>query len=128
MNPSRALAVAWLLLCLGLLAGCERPVPDAYRDYVGHWRGEGMLLVISGNGHGDYERVQDRSRTSIEGPVHGFDGRSFRIGIGPLSAGFEVQRPPHLDDDGRWRMTVDGVELIRVDILPVEPGQDSLSL
>lgn len=128
MRPARALAAALLLMWLALLAGCERPVPEAYRDYVGHWRGEGMLLVISEHGHGDYERVEGRSRTSIEGPVHGFDGRAFRIGLGPLSAGFEVQRPPHLDDGGRWRMNVDGVELIRVDVLPAEPGQASLPL
>lgn len=128
MSPARALAAVWLLLCLAIATGCERPVPASYRDYVGHWRGDGMLLVISGHGHGDYERVQDRVRTSIEGPVHGFDGRGFRIGMGPLSAGFVVQRPPHLGGDGRWRMTVDGVELVRVDILPAEPGGNALSL
>ena len=121
----RAAALAGLVL---LLAACERPVPDGFRDYVGHWRGENMLLVISESGHGDYERVNGRERVSIEGPVHGFDEGGFRIGIGPLSAGFDVEVAPHRDEDGRWRMTVDGVELVRVDILPVGPERDSLSL
>ena len=116
-----------LLCLLALLAACAEPVPEAYGDYVGHWRGDGVRLVIRADGHADYDRVQDRSHFSLEGNVHGFDGTGFRIGLGPLSAGFRVQRPPHLQD-GRWRMTVDGVELTRVDILPVEPGQDSLRL
>lgn len=124
---ARGAAAGWLAACV-LLAGCERPVPEAHRDYVGHWRGDSMLLVISEGGHGDYERVRDRERVSIEGPVHGFDDDGFRIGIGPLGADFEVQSPPTLGEDGRWRMTVDGVELMRVDILPVGPDRDSLSL
>ena len=84
---ARGAAAGWLAACL-LLAGCERPVPEAHRDYVGHWRGDSMLLVISEGGHGDYERVRDRERVSIEGPVHGFDDDGFRIGIGPLGADF----------------------------------------
>ena len=124
----RALRAAALCGLVLLLAACERPVPDAHLDYVGHWRGENMLLVISADGHGDYERVSGRERVSIEGPVHGFDEDGFRIGIGPLSAGFEVQSPPTRGEDGRWRMTVDGVELMRVDILPIGAGRESLSL
>ena len=124
---SAGLPLRWfaaLLLALGL-AGCEQPVPASHEAYVGHWRGEGMLLVIQPNGHGDYERVQGRQRTSIEGPVHAFADGSFKIGIGMLSAEFKVQSPPQLVE-GRWRMTVDEVELVRIDILPVEPGQDTL--
>ncbi len=116
-----------LLLLLALLAACAEPVPEAYRDYVGHWRGDGMRLVIRVDGHADYDRVQDRSHVSIEGNAHSFDAHGFRIGIGPLSASFTVQRGPQLRD-GRWRMTVDGVELTRVDILPVEAGKDHLRL
>ena len=119
-------APAWLLALL-LLAACSRPLPPEYADYAGHWRGEGVLLVIRKDGHADYEHVQDGVRTSIEGPVHGFDGRSFRIGLGPLGARFEVQEPPHLED-GRWRMTVDGRPLWRVEILPVRADQETLRL
>jgi hypothetical protein len=116
-----------LLLLLALLAACAEPVPVAHGEYVGHWHGEGMRLVIRADGHADYDRVQGESRVSIEGSAHSFSEHGFRIGLGPLSASFEVQRRPHLAE-GRWRMTVDGVELTRVEILPVEAGQEKLRL
>ncbi|MBW8310507.1 MAG: hypothetical protein K0M64_00610 [Rhizobium sp.] len=118
---------ALLALAFLLLAACTQPLPAAYADYAGHWRGEGVLLVIAPNGHADYERVREGMRTSIEGPVHGFSASGFRIGLGPLSANFEVQVPPHLAG-GRWRMTVDGIELTRVEILPVEAERETLRL
>lgn len=126
MTPLKGLDRIALLSLLTLLVACAEPVPEAYRDYVGHWRGEGMRLVIRADGHADYDRVQDRSHVSIEGTA-GFEGDGFRIGVGPLSADFKVQRGPRLED-GRWRMTVDGVELTRIDILPVESGHDRLRL
>ena len=127
MKP-RALPVpALLALALLLLAACTRPLPADYADYAGHWRGEGVLLVIAANGHADYERVREGMRTSVEGPAHGFGPDGFKIGLGPLSARFEVQVPPHFAD-GRWRMTVDGVELTRVEILPVQADRESLRL
>jgi hypothetical protein len=122
-----ATAPRWLLLvaCLWLVA-CAKPVPVDYASYVGHWRGDGTLLVIRPDGHADYERVTGKSRISIEGACHSFTDRGFKIGMGLLSASFEVTQPPR-QVDGRWRMTVDGVELTRVDILPIvptgEPGE-----
>ena len=107
----------WLAACLWLL-GCARPVPADYANYVGHWRGDGTLLVIRADGHADYERVTGKSRLTIEGACHSFTESGFKIGMGLLSAHFEVTHPPRRVD-GRWRMTVDGVELTRVDILPV---------
>jgi len=119
---------AWLsLLLLTLLAGCTKPLPPDYVQYAGHWRGDGVLLVIGKNGHADYEHVREGMRTSIEGPIHSLDDTGFSIGIGPLSARFDVQASPHLSE-GRWRMTVDGIELWRVDILPVQADQDTLRL
>jgi hypothetical protein len=127
VTPVKGLARLALLLLLALLAACAEPVPEPYSDYVGHWRGEGMRLVIRADGHADYDRVQGRTHVSVEGNAHSFSPRGFRIGFGPLSADFTVQRGPKVED-GRWRMTVDGVELTRVDILPVESGQHSLRL
>ena len=124
-SPARAPLLA--LACLWLAACAEQPLPAEYADYAGHWRGDGVLLVITEAGHADYELVSGGSRTSIEGPVHGFDGRAFRIGIGPLSARFKVQEPPHFAG-GRWRMTVDGHRLVRVEILPVQSGRNRLRL
>jgi hypothetical protein len=47
-----------------------------------------------------------------------------------LSAPFDVDQPPRLQD-GRWRMTVDGVELTRIQILPLptpRPGPEAPTL
>ncbi|HEX4853918.1 hypothetical protein [Arenimonas sp.] len=117
MSPRPSARWLWLAACLWLVA-CAKPVPVDYANYVGHWRGEGTLLVIRADGHADYERVTGKSRLSIEGACHSFTERGFKIGVGLLSASFEVSEPPRRIE-GRWRMTVDGVELTRVDILPV---------
>ena len=122
-RPANAPPLATLAMLACLLAACAQPVPVDRTDYIGHWRGDGVLLVILANGQADYERVRDGSRTSIKGPVHSFREGEFRIGLGLLSARFEVQQPPRLQH-GRWRMVVDGVALTRVDILPVPPGRD----
>ena len=128
MNLRRSLQAPVLALaCLWLAACAQQPLPADYAEYAGHWRGDGVLLVISSDGHADYEHVEGGKRVSLEGPVHGFDGKGFRIGLGPLSARFEVQQPPHLAD-GRWRMTVDGHVLQRVEILPVQSGRETLRL
>lgn len=115
MTPLAALRGALALLLLMALAACTQPVPVDKRDYIGHWQGEGVLLVIRADGHADYARVRDSRRTSIEGPAHSFTTRGFKIGIGPLSANFRVQSPPK-EVDGDWRMTVDGVVLTRRDL------------
>lgn len=115
MTRLAALRSAWVLLWLLALAACAQPVPVDKRDYIGHWQGEGVLLVIRADGHADYARVRDSRRTSIEGPAHSFTTKGFKIGIGPLSVSFRVQSPPK-EVDGTWRMTVDGVVLTRVNL------------
>ncbi len=116
--------MAWALLAL---AACREPVPADYSQYTGHWRGDGVRLVLLPNGQASYERISEGSRTRIEGPVHGFDKEGFRIGVGLFSARFKVQQPPHLFE-GQWRMTVDGHDLVRVEILPGRPDRDSYAL
>ena len=127
MSAVRAARLPLLALaCLALAACGAQPLPPQYAEYAGHWRGDGVLLVITPGGHADYERVRAGSRTSMEGGVHGFDGSSFRIGPRPLGVRFEVQQPPRLED-GRWRMRVDGHDLVRVEVMPVQSGRDTLA-
>lgn len=115
MKQPAALRHGFALLLLLALAACTQPLPVDRRDFIGHWQGDGVLLVIQADGHARYARVKDGRRTTINGPAHSFSTDGFRIGIGPLSARFKVQSPP-TETDGTWRMTVDGQVLSRIDL------------
>ena len=111
----RATALAILLaMALAMLSACAKPLPPERLDYVGRWRGPGVELLIRGDGHIAYKRSSGGSSTSIEAPIQAFEGDDFTVGIGPLGTRFDVTAPPR-EIDGVWRMTVDGVELIRSD-------------
>lgn len=96
-----------------LLIACSNPLPPEKMNYVGEWQGIGMDLVITADGSVGYERYQEGSKTEINAPLQAFDGNNFIVGVGFISTTFEVSKPPY-QDDGIWRMTVDGVELTRV--------------
>ncbi|HEY2629753.1 MAG TPA: hypothetical protein VGI57_11530 [Usitatibacter sp.] len=104
------LALAAFLLAL--LAGCGQPLPVDKQQYAGEWHGKDMLLLITSDGNVRYKRRKDTGSTSISGPLQRFDGASFWVGVGLLSTKFEVSAPPH-QDGNVWKMTVDGVELVR---------------
>jgi hypothetical protein len=104
-------ALAALLLAL-VLAACGQPVPADKADYVGDWRGQDMRLVITRDGHVNYERRRGSSSTSVNAPLQGFDGDNFSAGIGFLTTKFIVSKPPYRDG-AAWKMVVDGVELVR---------------
>ncbi|MBW8367602.1 MAG: hypothetical protein K0M70_07070 [Arenimonas sp.] len=128
MNRPAALRHAALLLLLLTLAACTQPLPVDKRDYIGHWQGEGVRLVIQTDGQASYERVKDKRRMSINGPTHSFTTDGFKIGIGPLSARFKVSSAP-AQTDGKWRMTVDGVVLTRRDLgEQLQKNQPSIDL
>ena len=71
-----------------------------------------MYLLITQDGSVRYKRLKAGATTSIEGPLKGFDGDDFVVGIGPISTTFGVSRPPYRDG-GSWKMVVDGLELTR---------------
>ena len=96
-----------------LLVGCGTPVPADKADYVGTWRGPEMSLVITQNGNVQYERTKPNMKTSIDGPLRGFEGDNFQVGVPFVSTVFVVSRPPYRDGD-QWKMVVDGVELTKV--------------
>ena len=104
---------------LALLAGCDAatwtsPEVEVPPEYVGEWRGERMTLAIDAAGGLRYERVKEQGQVSVTAPIVAFDERGFEVGVGPVRSRFEVSAGPALRD-GRWTMTVDGVELQRVD-------------
>lgn len=111
IRPHRALS---LLLAALLLAGCAKPLPPERADYAGVWRGGNTTLVITPEGRVAYRVERGNGfRKSIQAPIQRFEGRDFAVGVGPASTTFVVSAGPQQQADGRWTMTVDGVELVR---------------
>ena len=104
----------WMFAACGLLlAACAKPLPPEKAAYAGQWRSPTMSLLITESGNVNYRRVDGGMSKSINGPLRSFEGDNFVVGIGPVKTTFVVSMPPH-QDDGAWKMTVDGMELTRV--------------
>lgn len=103
-----------LVLLLGALSlpGCGKPVPPEKAAYVGEWQEKTMYLLITRDGSVRYKRLKGGANTSIEGPLKGFAGDNFDVGIGPMSTTFVVSRPP-FQEGGKWVMVVDDVKLTK---------------
>ncbi|MFC3903709.1 hypothetical protein SAMN05421749_1073 [Acinetobacter marinus] len=95
-----------------LLVACAKPLPQDKLNYVGEWHGLAMSLRITQDGSVAYYRQQGGADKSIKGPLKSFDGDNFVVGIGPVATTFVVSKPPY-QEDGRWKMVVDGVELTK---------------
>ena len=72
----------------------------------------GMAMLVTADGRVAYKRQEGGMSKSIEGPLEAFEGDNLIVGVGPIKTTFVVSAPPHLEQ-GRWKMTVDGVELTR---------------
>ena len=103
-----------LLPLLGSLAGCSRPVPQEKSSYIGEWQEKTMYLLITQDGSVKYKRMKDGGTTSVDGPLKGFSGNNFEIGVGPMATTFVVSKPPYQDGE-HWKMVVDGLELTKTD-------------
>ena len=104
-----------LLLILPLmlaLLGCGKPVPADKAAYVGEWRAAAMYLLITQDGSVAYKRLKGGVSTSVEGPLQGFKGNDFEVGVGPLTTTFVVSKPPY-QEAGKWKMVVDDVALTK---------------
>jgi hypothetical protein len=89
-------------------------IPASHRAYVGEWEAAGVRLVIEADGSVRYERRDENSASSFIGSVARFEGDDvvvLQVFVVPTT--FRVTRPPHRDG-ARWKMTVDGRELLRV--------------
>jgi len=115
------------LLALLLLVACAKPLPADKSSYVGVWRGGPISLVITPEGRAVYQRKEGGMSKKIDAPLKEFQGDDFVVGVGFVSTVFKVSAPPH-QEGGAWRMTVDGIELTRVDDGPPDveaPGSTS---
>jgi hypothetical protein len=107
-----------LVLAAGLLAAQSShadpaPVPADKAAYVGEWLGEKMRLNIHQDGHVNYMRDRPGKKLDLDVDLQGFDGPNFDVGTTFFRSTFVVSKPPHREG-GKWKMTVDGVELTRV--------------
>ncbi len=108
----RKLILGIAAFCL-LLAGCAKPLPPEKAAYAGEWRSSTMALLITQGGSVMYKRVDGHMHKSINGPLEAFEGDNFIVGVGPIKTTFVVSTPPH-EDQGAWKMVVDGVELTKL--------------
>ncbi len=107
-----------LAASLAFLAGCGEPLPKDKAAYAGEWRASDMRLLITPDGRCEYERRSGSGTRSISAPIRGFEGDNFVVGVGMVSTTFVVSSPPRMVE-GKWKMTVDGVELTRMGV----PGE-----
>jgi hypothetical protein len=109
----KRLAFAFIAACVLLLAACSQPLPPTKLSYAGEWQASHVYLLITPDGRVEYKRQRDGGNVSIEAPIKAFEGDNFLVGVGPFTTTFVVSQPPRQGEDGKWKMTVDGVELTR---------------
>ena len=119
MHTLRAAILAALLLPLAAFAD---PVPADKQAYVGDWQGKDMRLQLNKEGKVKYKRDRPGKKLDLSIELQRFDGDSFDAGGGFIGSRFVVSKPPHREGD-KWKMTVDGVELTRVDAAASASGQ-----
>ena len=112
MNTRRCVVVLAVLAVSILLSGCGTPVPPEKAPYVGEWQSREMYLLITEDGSVKYKRISGGISKSISGPLRAFEGDNFVVGLPFVSTTFIVSKPPY-EDNGRWRMVVDGITLTR---------------
>ncbi len=101
------------MLTILALAACAQPLPPEKILYAGNWQSSAMGLLITQDGNVAYKRhIGSNTTKSMRGPLRSFEGNNFIVGVWPLKITFAVSAPPH-EVHGRWKMTVDGVELTR---------------
>ncbi len=105
-------ALVPVALACTLLIGCAKPLPPEKGAYAGDWVAVGMRLTIGQDGKVNYSRQDGSGSAKISAPIKQFDGNNMIVGVGPMATTFVVSTPPH-ENEGVWKMTVDGVELTR---------------
>jgi hypothetical protein len=110
----RSLKLICLSTLLLILVACAQPVPPEKAAYVGFWKNRTMSLLITQDGSVVYKRIKGGVTTSINAPLQNFHGNDFDVGLGSMKTTFVVSVPPH-QVKGKWKMTVDGVVLTKIE-------------
>jgi hypothetical protein len=109
----RKLALVFIAAVALLLSACSEPLSKDRLAYAGEWQAPQVYLLITPDGRVEYKRQREGGNVSIEAPIKNFEGDNFVVGVGPFTTTFVVSQPPRQGEDGKWKMTVDGVELTR---------------
>jgi hypothetical protein len=109
----RALLLASALV-FSLPSHAKVPVPPEKAAYVGEWHGAGISLRLEQDGKVEYKKARKGENINLSVELQGFNGDNFEAGVLFVHSTFVVSKPPHLDN-GKWKMTVDGVELTKVE-------------
>lgn len=97
----------------GRVAASESAEGDRLRPLLrGSWRGEGFELDIAPGGNVHYERREGATSRTLDGTLDRVTGESFDVKVLLVSTTFRIDSPPR-EENGAWRMTVDGVALTR---------------
>ena len=109
--------VTCMLLLTALSCGSMKgiKVPADKQDYIGRWSSDEIQLSISANGRVEYEKNSGGSKKTISAPIQKFEGNNFVVGALGINTTFVVSNPPEKDSAGIWKMTVDGIELTRIE-------------
>lgn len=80
---------------------------------AGNWQGLGMKLTITGDGTVQYERLAQGVTKSISGgQIVKITPDHFDVKVLLATTTFKLNSPPKLEG-GKWKMKVDGVELVK---------------
>lgn len=106
-----------LVLLTTLLGACSddvfyTPLPADKMQYAGEWRADGVLMLIEPRGRMVFVRNSDRVKTNLDLPIKEFKGDNMIVGMWSMTTEFVVAKPPH-EEDGVWKMTVNGIEVTR---------------
>lgn len=112
MNKKMYVFLSVFFLAPFFFYGCGIQVPADKAQYAGEWQSPEMYLLITQDGSVKYKRIQGGATKSVTGPLREFKGNDFVVGLPVISTTFIVSRPPY-EENGQWKMIVDGVTLIR---------------
>lgn len=112
MTGKRFIFAVLIIIAAVLIYGCGIQVPADKAEYVGEWQSREMYLLITQDGSVKYQRIKGGVTKSVSGPIRAFEGNNFIVGVPMITTTFVVSEPPHLSNS-QWKMTVDGVTLLR---------------
>ena len=82
-------------------------------QFVGTWKAVGMDLTMTKDGSLDYKRLKDGVERKVTAPIKAFRKNEFEAGMLGINTTFRIDKPPY-QENGVWKMVIDGVELTRV--------------